>query len=237
MVKLLLSPGLRFGSPVSPMLLASSILSAPVATGAGGSPESVMGIWSNGVSVLMTTSSWSIVPRFLTLKVTSPAGALSANGVTAIGPSRPLVSVNATSMGAATAVAVPPGLATATPPSPAPAGLLGGEHAPVSITATASVATTGTAPSESGVRPRAPRRRCLQVDAATPRIAARTQRRPTGIPFGKSRVGRQATGVRGGSNLVALGRTLSHPSESLCASDESIGSCRMCEPSPPSRGA
>ena len=42
-VKVRVSPGFRFGSPVSPTLLASSTLSAPVVTGAGGSPPSATG--------------------------------------------------------------------------------------------------------------------------------------------------------------------------------------------------
>ena len=43
MVKVRVSPGLRLGSPVSPMLVSSLTLLAPVVTGAGGSPASVIG--------------------------------------------------------------------------------------------------------------------------------------------------------------------------------------------------
>ena len=86
MVKVRVSPGWRLGSPVSPTLASSSTLSAPVVTGAGGSPASATGSWSNGVSVLRTIISCSIVPRFFTTNVTSPAGALSTNGTSDIGP-------------------------------------------------------------------------------------------------------------------------------------------------------
>src|SRR6476619_5615482 len=129
-VKVRVSPGLRLGSPVSATLSASSILSAPLVTGAGGSPESAMGIWSNGTSVFSTTISCSIVPTLVTMNVTSPAGAVVAKGVTDIGPSRPFASVRATSIGAPAETAEAT-VVIDTPPSFDPAGLLGGAHAAV----------------------------------------------------------------------------------------------------------
>src|SRR6202142_3226317 len=89
MVKVRVSPGLRLGSPVSPMLVSSETLLAPVLTGTGGSPPSVTGSLSNGTLVLRTTASWSMVPVFFTTKVTSPAGAGGGDTVMLIGPARP----------------------------------------------------------------------------------------------------------------------------------------------------
>src|SRR5512141_1159840 len=106
MVNVRVSPGWRLGSPVSPTLSASSILSAPLVTGTGGSPESAIGILSNGVSVFNTTISCSIVPLFLTTNVTSPAGALLIAGTRVIGPLRPLLSPSATDTAPAAAGAM-----------------------------------------------------------------------------------------------------------------------------------
>src|SRR5581483_12367586 len=124
------SPGLRLGSPVSPTLLASSTLLAPVVTGAGGSPASATGSWSKGVSVLSTIISCSMVPRFFTRKVTSPAGAELSNGTMLIGPDGP-ESSSTTSTGAEpwTITVCGVGDPTATPPSPAPGAGAGGAHA------------------------------------------------------------------------------------------------------------
>ncbi len=96
MVKVRVSPGLRFGSPVSPMLASSPTLLAPVVTGAGGSPPKVMGSLSNATLVLRTTASWSMVPVLLTTKVTFPAGAVAGDTARVMGPARPLVSPNVT---------------------------------------------------------------------------------------------------------------------------------------------
>src|SRR6476646_3450333 len=81
------SPGLRAGSPVSPMLADSSTLS-------GSEPPTAS--WSKAVSVFSTTISWSIVPVFLTVNVTSPAGTEEGVAVNVIGPSVPLVSPTTT---------------------------------------------------------------------------------------------------------------------------------------------
>src|ERR1700730_9158621 len=99
MVKVRVSPGFRLGSPVSPALVPSSTLSAPLLTGAGGSPESAIGSLSKAVSVLRTVHTRSTVPGFLTVRVTSPAGAVALVDVTVIGALRPLVSLNATETG------------------------------------------------------------------------------------------------------------------------------------------
>src|SRR6516225_7484259 len=86
------SPGLRFGSPVSPMFAPSPTLFAPVLTGAGGSPPYVTGSLSYGTFVLSTTASCSIEPALLTMKLTSPGGADAADAVNDIDPASPLVS-------------------------------------------------------------------------------------------------------------------------------------------------
>src|SRR6478752_3670322 len=105
MVKLRVSPGFTAGSPVSPTLAVSSTLSGS---------DAPTGSWSNGVSVLSTTISWSIVPVFLTVKVTSPAGTESGVAVRVIGPSRPFASPTTTW------TVVPDDVAgTVTPPPPA----------------------------------------------------------------------------------------------------------------------
>src|SRR5205823_1350742 len=81
------SPGLRAGSPVSPTLADSSTLSGsdfPTAS------------WSKAVSLFSTTTSWSIVPVFLTVNVTSPAGTEPGAAVKVIGPSVPFVSPTTT---------------------------------------------------------------------------------------------------------------------------------------------
>src|ERR1700732_1066804 len=90
-VKVRVSPGLRLGSPVSPMLVSSLTLFAPLVTGAGGSPPSVIGILLYGSLVLSTMASWSIVPVFFTTNVTSPAGAVAGDAVNVIGPPTPAV--------------------------------------------------------------------------------------------------------------------------------------------------
>src|ERR1700681_952296 len=95
-VKVRVTPGLRLGSPVSPMLVSSPTLFAPLVTGAGGSPPLVMGSLSNATLVLRTIASWSIVPVFFTTNVTSPAGAVAGDTTRVIGPPRPLVSLNVT---------------------------------------------------------------------------------------------------------------------------------------------
>src|SRR5689334_25433879 len=93
MVKVRVSPGLRFGSPVSPMLASSPTLSPPLATDDGGSPPNVIGNLSNGVSVFNTTASCSIVPAFLTTNVTSPGAPDRRAGDVRIGPPAPLQSL------------------------------------------------------------------------------------------------------------------------------------------------
>ena len=72
-----------------------------------------MGIWSNGVSVLMTTSSWSTVPVFFAVKVMSPAVTVLTDGERVIGPLRPAVSLRLTATGPLEGAAV---VADAAPP-------------------------------------------------------------------------------------------------------------------------
>src|SRR5262245_38398355 len=98
----LVSPGLRAGSPVSPTLADSSTLSASVFPTAN---------WSNAVSVFSTTTSWSIVPVFLTVNVTSPAAADAGVAVRVMGPSVPFVSPTIT------LTVAPDDAGTATPPA------------------------------------------------------------------------------------------------------------------------
>ena len=86
MVKVRVPPGSRSGSPVSPTLVSSETLLAPVVTGAGGSPALLIGILSKGMLVLRTTASWTMVPLFLTTKVTSPAGAVAGRHGEGHGP-------------------------------------------------------------------------------------------------------------------------------------------------------
>src|SRR5471030_3174936 len=117
MVKVRVSPGLRLGSPVSPMLVSSPTLLAPVVTGAGGSPPKVMGSLSNATLVLRTTASWSMVPVLLTTKVTFPAGAVAGDTARVIGPARPLVSPNVTCTVVAPTFVLDVDVGILTPPS------------------------------------------------------------------------------------------------------------------------
>src|SRR3954452_3377122 len=80
------SPGFSAGSPDSPTLEDSLILS-------GTSPPLR---WSIAASVLRTTTSWSIVPVFFTMKATSPLLVDVGEAVNVIGPFVPLVSVTVT---------------------------------------------------------------------------------------------------------------------------------------------
>src|ERR1700692_2745656 len=95
-VKVRMTPGFGLGSPVSPMLVSSPTLLAPLVTGAGGSPPLLMGSLSNATLVLRTTASWSMVPVLLTTKVTFPAGAVAGDTARVTAPARPLVSPNVT---------------------------------------------------------------------------------------------------------------------------------------------
>src|SRR3954453_12958059 len=80
------SPGFSAGTPDSPTLEDSLILS-------GTSPPLR---WSIAASVLRTTTSWSIVPVFFTMKATSPLLVDVGEDVNVIGPFVPLVSVTVT---------------------------------------------------------------------------------------------------------------------------------------------